>query len=37
MKLTLRPYQAEAIDALYQYWADKRGNSQELFEGWVPW
>ena len=26
MKLTLRPYQAEAIDALYAYWADKRGN-----------
>ena len=26
MKLTHRPYQAEAIDALYAYWADKRGN-----------
>ncbi len=26
MKLTLRPYQADAIDALYQYWADGRGS-----------
>jgi DNA repair protein RadD len=26
MKLTLRPYQAEAIDGLYDYWASKRGN-----------
>jgi len=26
LKLTLRPYQAEAIDALYQYWADGRGS-----------
>lgn len=26
MKLTLRPYQQDAIDALYQYWADGRGS-----------
>ena len=26
MKLTLRPYQQDAIDALYQYWADERGS-----------
>jgi DNA repair protein RadD len=26
LKLTLRPYQAEAIDSLYSYWADGRGN-----------
>ena len=26
MKLTLRPYQQDAIDALYQYWSDGRGS-----------
>jgi DNA repair protein RadD len=27
MKLTLRPYQENAIEALYQYWFDKRGDN----------
>jgi DNA repair protein RadD len=26
-KLELRPYQSDAIDGLYQYWADKRGDN----------
>lgn len=30
MTLTLRPYQSAAIDGLYQYWADQRGDNPLL-------